>query len=691
MTVLGGRGGGVPTSRGLGSLRQELLAFVELLAVSGLAFAQPMFDVLNKNSEIFVSRHATRSDVVLLTLAVLLGPPLLWYAIEVVVSLIGARVRNAVHLLGLGLGMLVFFVEVVKHGTDLGEPAVVALAVVGAGLFVLLIVRVAPARSWLRFVAIAAPLFAALFLFTSSVHTVVFGGKDAAIAHVRVQRPHRVVWLVFDEFPETSLLDGTGRVDAQLFPNFARLAATSNWYRNSTTIAPFTLAAVPGMLSGTVPDDVEAPAVPANYPDTVFTLLGGSYDVNAFETLTVLCPNQVCRDPRHLSPAKHSLGGLGTDALDLWRDFASPRRAKPGLDIVRGVLSYDTDPAGTTRRFVDSLAPSRRPRLDFLHVLLPHWPWHYVKSLQDNGSIGNPPGLAYDRWSSAWAARSGRAQHLLQVQATDTLLGMLMDKLEAIGAWDDTLLVVTADHGVGFAKHEPARGLGATDAPDLAWTPLFFKLPGQTAAKVDDRLARTTDVLPTVADVLGVRIPWSTSGRSLLGTPRPNGAFPMLHWKIDATNPRGRSNTIDGVAGFPKVLAGRAAAPAADAGTRLYRVGPYGGLVGRPASGLRGTGRSEHRFTISNPGRFANVDPVAPVAPFLWVSGVAPPRTAGVPVAIVVNGVVAATTRTVSGGDGPSSWWAPLPPQYFHAGSNDVEVDEIRGPPTAPTLVPGAP
>ncbi len=672
------------------SPRRELLAFIELFAVSGLAFAQPMFDVLSKNPELFSIRRATGTQLVVLTLAVLLVPPLLWYGLELVTGLVLPMARPAVHVLGLALGAGVLFVEVVKHGTELGPVAVVAIAAVGALLFAGLITRVPLARTWLRFVAIAAPLFAIVFLFTSSVHAVVFGGKGAALDGVTVRTPHRVVWVVFDEFPVTSLLDGKGAIDAQLFPNFARLAATSNWYRNSTTIAPFTLAAVPGMLSGSVPESTDEPAVVANYPNTAFTLLGDTYDVNAFETLTSLCPSTECQDNRHFALRTSSLRGLTDDALDLWKDFASPRRAPPGLDIIHGVMSLDADPAATARAFVDSLQPSPFPRLDFLHVLLPHWPWHYVQSLQDDRSVGNPPGLAADRWTSTWAARSAREQHLLQTQATDTVVGLLMAKLRAIGAWDDSLVVITADHGVGFAKGEPARGLGATDAPDLAWTPLFFKLPGQTAGKVDDRLARTTDILPTIADVLGAEVPWKTTGRSLLGTPRPNGDFGLLHWDIDATRPRGRFNTVDGVAGFSEVLASRAAAPDPNAATRLYRTGPYGALVGRPASSLGGSGRSAHRFVVTDPGRFARVDPAAPIAPWLWISGAAPAAAAGVPLAVVVNGVVAATTQAVAS-EGPSPWWAPLPPQFFHAGANDVRVEEIRGSPSAPTLVPSAP
>jgi hypothetical protein len=92
---------------------------------------------------------------------------------------------------------------------------------------------------------------------------------------------------------------------------------------------------------------------------------------------------------------------------------------------------------------------------------------------------------------------------------------------------------------------------------------------------------------------------------------------------------------------------------------------------------------------VTDPARFTHVDPAAPIAPWLWISGAAAADATDVPLAIVVNGVVAATTRTV-GTEGPAAWWAPLPPQFFHAGANDVEVDEIRGPPSSPALVPGA-
>lgn len=674
-------------TRAPSTARREAAAFAELFAASGLAFAQPVFDVLGKNSEIFVSRHATPAQTIAFVVAVLFGPPIAWYALELASSLVGDRVRRVVHLVGLGIAGALASLQLAKQVTELGPVPLVVIGVLGGIALALLVARFSVVRTWLRVLVVAPVAFAVLFLVASPVTTVVFEGRGAAAADVTVERPHRLVWIVFDEFPETSLLDGSGHVDAALFPNFAKLAATSNWYRNAATIAPFTLVAVPGMLTGNVPEGSETPAVVANYRDNAFTLLGRTYDVNAYETLTDVCPRSICDDPRHVAPKSRSLGGLATDGLGLWRDFASPTRKPPGLDVLRGELALDPDPVGTARRFVASLTPSTRPRFDFLHVLLPHWPWHTVGTTQDTGERTNPPGLVADRWSDDWAATIGRQDHLLQVQATDALLGEVMDKLQAVGAWDDTTLVVTADHGVGFAGGEPARGIGATNAPDVVWTPLFVKRAGQTTPVVDDRLARTTDILPTVAELLGVKVPWTTTGRSLLGTPRDDTTIGVVHWDIDAAPAKGRYTRVDPAAGLAAVLGARAAVPG-DPALRIYRVGPYGGLVGVPRSDVARRPGGSTRFVVANPQHFTAVQPAAPVAPWLRVSGTAAPARAGVDVAVIVNGTVGAVTRTmVTAPGGPATWWARVPPQLFRPGGNQVEVREIGGSPAAPVLL----
>ena len=53
---------------------------------------------------------------------------------------------------------------------------------------------------------------------------------------------------------------------------------------------------------------------------------------------------------------------------------------------------------------------------------------------------------------------------------------------------------------------------------DLAFVPLFVKLPNQRSGRVVERVVQSIDVLPTIADAAGIEVPWRIDGRSALGS-----------------------------------------------------------------------------------------------------------------------------------------------------------------------------
>ena len=92
-------------------------------------------------------------------------------------------------------------------------------------------------------------------------------------------------------------------------------------------------------------------------------------------------------------------------------------------------------------------------------------------------------------------------RHLLQLGYADRVLGRLLDRLHASGLYDRAVLVVTADHGVSFRAGQKRRPLSAANRQDIAYVPLFVKTPGPAnAAAPSPKLARTIDILPTLAD-----------------------------------------------------------------------------------------------------------------------------------------------------------------------------------------------
>ena len=109
-------------------------------------------------------------------------------------------------------------------------------------------------------------------------------------------------------------------------------------------------------------------------------------------------------------------------------------------------------------------------------------------------------------------------RHLLQLGYANTVLARIVARLRATGLYDRALLVVTADHGVSFRAGQKRRPLSPANLEDIAYVPLFVKLPHQTRGRVVRRPSRNTDIVPTIAAALGVRVPWHVDGHSLLGS-----------------------------------------------------------------------------------------------------------------------------------------------------------------------------
>ena len=345
----------------------------------------------------------------------------------------------------------------------------------------------------------------------------------------------------------------------------------------------------------------------------------------------------------------------------------------------------------TGRQFVASLHPATRPQLDYLHILMPHQGWHYIGTGQDYQQTGVAPGLVYYNWNSQWAALAGKQRHLLQLQAADTLLGQIVAKLKSFGEYDSSLVVLTADHGVAFDSDDSFRGVSSKNYPQIMWTPLFVKMPGQSAGAVDDRYVRSIDVLPTIADALDTKIPWKTDGHSILGPPPKPGPRKIFEWDLNVLKPPAGSKyiTLDGPAGFAQALQGRASAATGDPRLRLYRLGPYGDLVGLPAAPLAASGPGP-AGTIERRGSYANVRRSSKRTPWLWVQGTVDTPDVGKNLAIVVNGVVAGMAQTqIDPGAGGSHtrYWGLVAPEAFHDGANDVAIYVVDGPTASPRLV----
>jgi arylsulfatase A-like enzyme len=268
-------------------------------------------------------------------------------------------------------------------------------------------------------------------------------------------------------------------------------------------------------------------------------------------------------------------------------------------------------------------------------------------------------------------------------------VGQVVRRLKQIGEYDDTMIVVTADHGVAFTAGDRSRGVTSSNYPQIMWTPLFVKLPDQTEGKVDDRAAETIDILPTIADELGIDLPWKVDGRSLLGAPRPDGPRRLADWALNGVRPQdGRSYVeFDGPSGFATLMRSRANGSTGDPALRLYRFGDYGALVGRPAAPLVAPGRRRIEATLENAADYHDVRKDAPRIPWAYAQGVVA-RPAGAWVAVTVDGVIAGVSQTVRGDADQSEYAAVIAPELVRNGRNEIDLFLVAGTPDAPRLLP---
>jgi Sulfatase len=496
--------GDVPRMRPL-PLPAAKVRAIHLFALCAFGIAQPSYNLLAKNPDYFVSAGFHPIDVVLYAFLVLIVPPAVLMAAELLAGL--AHRGAAVFLHKLFVGMLVFLVFA------RGIPTASVLGKLGAALVIgVVFVRAyntwRPVRSLVSVCALGSVLFLAVFLVKAPLGKLAVEDVQAApLAHSGLRTP--VVLIIFDEFAESSLMTEKGRIDAARYPNFAALARTATWYRNATTVHDYTEWAVPSILTGQLPRQSQLPLL-ADHPHNIFTLLGGTYRIHAVEPVTRLCPTDLC-----------SRGGqqLGTRVRRLASSIGSTAvYGHPGTDNPQW-----RDPPRALSGFLAGVHPSSEPQLYVLHLLLPHGPWRYLPSGRAYQPFQTPQGLS---GKFLWADdvplvdRSYR-EHLLQVGYVDRILGEIVGRLRANGLWNRSLVVVTADHGVSFVAGQNERTVSRTNIGNIAPVPLFVKTPGERTGHVDVRRAQTIDIVPTIADELGIAMPWKVDGASLLRPDRP--------------------------------------------------------------------------------------------------------------------------------------------------------------------------
>lgn len=148
--------------------------------------------------------------------------------------------------------------------------------------------------------------------------------------------------------------------------------------------------------------------------------------------------------------------------------------------------------------------------------------------------------------SSDWMTPADR-QHVLEnymgdVTHTDDQVGKVMTTLEALGIKDETLVFVLSDHGEPFGEHGTVRKYGVPIYDELAKMVFIMRLPGLVPhGVVSDALVQNVDLVPTLAEVLGLSLPARKGEVVRADKRRPSvahgydgaGLVPLLRGKVE--------------------------------------------------------------------------------------------------------------------------------------------------------------
>ncbi len=284
-------------------------------------------------------------------------------------------------------------------------------------------------------------------------------------------------------------------------PNMDALAAGGVKFSKAYSPAPWTQPAVASLMTGQTPSRHQVLHILDNLPDGSFTL-ARALKKRGFKTSGVIS--------HFLINTKHGYA----QGFDRYNENA-----------VAG--HQDLTSQAVTRNAIMEMRRLKDERFFlFVHYFDPHSEYVHHQQFDRTSEY---PGKIRTMKRDILSLRANR--HLMdsrdvdflvglyreEIEYTDLYVGKLLAELETLGLKENTLVILTADHGEEFMEHDwigHTRYLYDT----LLHVPMVFSLPGRLKPGVVDEPVSLNDVMPTLMDLSRTPVADSSwDGRSLMG------------------------------------------------------------------------------------------------------------------------------------------------------------------------------
>jgi len=202
-------------------------------------------------------------------------------------------------------------------------------------------------------------------------------------------------------------------------------------------------------------------------------------------------------------------------------------KGHPLVDLHRWVNRYwqcegDTFPAKTAATTIRWLEENWKAQPFFLWVDFfdPHEPWdppEYLVRRYDPDYAGTPmlhPNYGHSSDYTPEELKNLWAHYAAESELVDRYIGGILQKIDDLQLWDETIVLITSDHGTSVGEHE-RTGKSNINVRDNRYWPIYPEI-GHVPFLIADRdleegksldlIAQPIDILPTLCELAGVSV-----------------------------------------------------------------------------------------------------------------------------------------------------------------------------------------
>lgn len=285
-------------------------------------------------------------------------------------------------------------------------------------------------------------------------------------------------------------------------PHIDQLARDGVLFEKAISPAPWTVPSLASIMTGLPPQVHLTTRSDSKLPDKLRTL--AEY-MRATGYLTVALGSSPWVAPLHMGQGFHELNFY---PKILGRSF--------GIKLLRRISPDgfgEISTANLTKLAINWVETNQDE--DFflwLHYSDPHSPYEPPPNYLSNKKVPSTTGTSFSD-----GLRTGTGEHVpslrgkdwsrflydAEVRYVDDNIGKLVESLKSMNLYDESLIVLTSDHGEQFMEHG-GYGHGTTLYDELLWVPLVIKTPFSTSRKTVSTVVSTQSIMPTILDLCGV-------------------------------------------------------------------------------------------------------------------------------------------------------------------------------------------